>query len=81
MNEDRTTKRVLIAQPIGARRKNRPNLRWIDGLEKDLLVLRTSNWRTLAERRLAWKRRPNPLWSIVPLRKGGILCINNRRAK
>ncbi|GFV38170.1 uncharacterized protein TNCV_709931 [Trichonephila clavipes] len=27
-----------------------------DGLEKDILVLITKNWRTLAERRLAWKR-------------------------
>ncbi|GFX59530.1 uncharacterized protein TNCV_2034581 [Trichonephila clavipes] len=38
MNEDRTTKKVFSAQPIGTRRKGRPNLRWIDGLEKDLLV-------------------------------------------
>ncbi|GFY01071.1 hypothetical protein TNCV_5075381 [Trichonephila clavipes] len=43
------------AQPIGIRKKGRPNLRWIDDLEKDLLVLRTKNWRTLARRRLAWK--------------------------
>ncbi|GFW15123.1 uncharacterized protein TNCV_172701 [Trichonephila clavipes] len=56
MNEDRTTKKVFNAQPTGTRRKGRPNLRWIDGLEKDLLVLRTRNWRTLAGRRLAWKR-------------------------
>ncbi|GFV54452.1 hypothetical protein TNCV_2865361 [Trichonephila clavipes] len=34
----------------------RPNFRWIDGLEKDLLVLRTKNWRTPTGRRLAWKR-------------------------
>ncbi|GFU20102.1 uncharacterized protein TNCV_1192371 [Trichonephila clavipes] len=56
MNEDRTTKKVFNAQPIGSRRKGRPNLRWIDDLEKDLLDLRTRNWRTLAGRRLAWKR-------------------------
>ncbi|GFS78561.1 uncharacterized protein TNCV_3147931 [Trichonephila clavipes] len=56
MDEDRTTKKVFNAQPIGSRRKGRPNLRWIDDLEKDLLVLRTKNWRTLAGRRLAWKR-------------------------
>ncbi|GFU01933.1 hypothetical protein TNCV_1524231 [Trichonephila clavipes] len=31
-------------------------IHWVDGLEKDLLVLRTRNWRTLAGRRLAWKR-------------------------
>ncbi|GFW51175.1 uncharacterized protein TNCV_3594571 [Trichonephila clavipes] len=41
MNEDRTTKKVFNAQPIGPRRKGRPNFRWIDGLDKDLLVLRT----------------------------------------
>ncbi|GFW12555.1 uncharacterized protein TNCV_818071 [Trichonephila clavipes] len=41
MNEDRTTRKVFIAQPIGTRRKGRPNFRWIDGLEKDLLDLRT----------------------------------------
>ncbi|GFW11772.1 uncharacterized protein TNCV_1083181 [Trichonephila clavipes] len=48
LDEDRTTKRDFNAQPNGTRRKGRPNLRWIDGLEKDLLV-----WRTLAGRRLA----------------------------
>ncbi|GFV59743.1 uncharacterized protein TNCV_1908141 [Trichonephila clavipes] len=41
MNEDRTTKKFFNAQPIGTRRKGRPNLRRIDGLEKDLVVLRT----------------------------------------
>ncbi|GFS95126.1 hypothetical protein TNCV_2704801 [Trichonephila clavipes] len=40
MNEDRTTKKVFNARPIDTRIKGRPNLRWIDGLEKDLLVLR-----------------------------------------
>ncbi|GFT55027.1 uncharacterized protein TNCV_2325361 [Trichonephila clavipes] len=55
MNEDRTTKKFFKAQPIVTRRKGRSNLRWIDGLEKDLLVLRTRNWRTLAER-MACKR-------------------------
>ncbi|GFX84436.1 uncharacterized protein TNCV_1602291 [Trichonephila clavipes] len=53
---DRTTKKVFNAQPIGTRRKGRPNLRWIYDLEKDLLVLRAKIWRTLAGRRLAWKR-------------------------
>ncbi|GFW81484.1 uncharacterized protein TNCV_2881621 [Trichonephila clavipes] len=56
MSEDCTTKKVFDAQPIGTRRKGRPNLRWIDGPEKDLLVLRTGNWRTLAGRRQAWKK-------------------------
>ncbi|GFW60786.1 uncharacterized protein TNCV_2672071 [Trichonephila clavipes] len=55
MDEDRTTKKVFKAQPIGTRRKSRPNLRWIDGQEKYLLVLRTKNLRSLT-RRLALKR-------------------------
>ncbi|GFS95152.1 uncharacterized protein TNCV_2704981 [Trichonephila clavipes] len=73
MNEDSITKKVFNAQPMGTRRKGRPNFKRIDGLEKDLLVLRTGNWRTLAGRRLAWKRLlekisisisslPPPLW-------------------
>ncbi|GFW96511.1 uncharacterized protein TNCV_2845681 [Trichonephila clavipes] len=56
MNEDGTTKKVFNAEPISVRRKGRPNNRWIDGLEKNLLVLRTRHWRILAGRRLAWKR-------------------------
>ncbi|GFW09633.1 uncharacterized protein TNCV_3997391 [Trichonephila clavipes] len=56
MNEDRTTEKVFNVQPIGTRRKGRPNLKWIDGLAKDLLILKTENWRTLAGRRLVWKR-------------------------
>ncbi|GFT30203.1 uncharacterized protein TNCV_3466711 [Trichonephila clavipes] len=56
MEEDHTTKKFFNAQPIGTRRKGRPNPRWIDDLEKDLIVLRTKNWRILVERRMAWKR-------------------------
>ncbi|GFX50590.1 uncharacterized protein TNCV_2721771 [Trichonephila clavipes] len=33
MEEDRITKKVFNAQPISTRRKGRPNLRRIDGLE------------------------------------------------
>ncbi|GFU80516.1 uncharacterized protein TNCV_533901 [Trichonephila clavipes] len=50
MDEDCTTKKVFNAQPTGTRRKGRPNFRWIDGLEKDFLVLRTKNWRALSGR-------------------------------
>ncbi|GFY10893.1 uncharacterized protein TNCV_1124151 [Trichonephila clavipes] len=34
MDENRTTKKVLNPQPISIRKKGRPNLRWIDGLEQ-----------------------------------------------
>ncbi|GFY33939.1 uncharacterized protein TNCV_4596471 [Trichonephila clavipes] len=56
MNENRTTEKVFNVQPIVTRRKDRLNLRGIDGLEKYLAVLRTRYWRKLAGRRLAWKR-------------------------
>ncbi|GFV19879.1 uncharacterized protein TNCV_481051 [Trichonephila clavipes] len=55
MNENRTNKKVFYVQPIGIRRKGRPNLRWIDDLEKDLFVLKTKNWRTLARSIMVWK--------------------------
>ncbi|GFW44179.1 uncharacterized protein TNCV_3855401 [Trichonephila clavipes] len=56
MDENRTTKNVFNAQPIGTRRNGEPNLRWIDDLEKDILILITKNWRSLPRRRMAWKR-------------------------
>ncbi|GFX90333.1 hypothetical protein TNCV_3849081 [Trichonephila clavipes] len=57
MNEDCITKMSSMpnAQPISPRRKGRPNPRWMNGPEKDLL-LRTKNWRVLAGRRVAWKK-------------------------
>ncbi|GFY27647.1 uncharacterized protein TNCV_910981 [Trichonephila clavipes] len=56
MDKDHTTKKVFDAKPFGIRRKGKPNLKWTEGLEKDLLVVRTKNWRTLAGRRMALKR-------------------------
>ncbi|GFU92399.1 uncharacterized protein TNCV_824251 [Trichonephila clavipes] len=56
MNKDCTNKKVFNSQPIGTRRNGRLNLNWTHDLEKDLLILRTRNWRTLAGRRLTWKR-------------------------
>ncbi|GFU80522.1 uncharacterized protein TNCV_533961 [Trichonephila clavipes] len=44
MDKNRTTNKVFNTLPTGTRRKGWPNLRWIDGLEKDLLVLRDKNW-------------------------------------
>ncbi|GFT53070.1 hypothetical protein TNCV_4232131 [Trichonephila clavipes] len=55
LDKNRTTEKVFNVQPIDIRRNGKPNFRWIDDVEEDLLVLRTKNWRTLAERRLAWK--------------------------
>ncbi|GFU19559.1 hypothetical protein TNCV_21331 [Trichonephila clavipes] len=66
-------KKVFNAQPIGTRIKGRPNFKWIDDLEKDLLVLRTKTWRKLAGRRLAIKTASwvgqDPPWAVEPQRK------------
>ncbi|GFU96353.1 hypothetical protein TNCV_89301 [Trichonephila clavipes] len=56
MDENRTTKKVFNAHPIGTRRKIRPNIRRIDGLEKDPLILRTKNWRISAGRRVTGRK-------------------------
>ncbi|GFW91232.1 hypothetical protein TNCV_736471 [Trichonephila clavipes] len=71
MNEDRTTKKVFDAQPIGTRRKGRPNLRWIDGLEKYLLALRTRFGEHQEEEGWPGKDFFRPPWAVVPLRKEG----------
>ncbi|GFU88745.1 uncharacterized protein TNCV_4444221 [Trichonephila clavipes] len=69
-------KKVFNAQPIGPRRKDRSNLRWIDGLEKDIIVLRNKNWRTLEGRRLAcgkgFLRRPKPTLSCRVTEEGNV---------
>ncbi|GFY00574.1 uncharacterized protein TNCV_2139711 [Trichonephila clavipes] len=56
MQENHITKKVFDAQPMSTRRKGRQNFGWIDGLEKNRLVLRTRRWRIPARRRLDWKR-------------------------
>ncbi|GFU58238.1 hypothetical protein TNCV_2886261 [Trichonephila clavipes] len=60
--------------------KGRPNLRWTDDLEKDFLVLRTKNWRTLAGRRLAcvkkgFLRRPRPTLGYRATEEGTLLQL------
>ncbi|GFX15395.1 uncharacterized protein TNCV_3303241 [Trichonephila clavipes] len=56
IDENRTTKKSSIPNQLATRRKSRPNLRWINILEKHLLVLRAKSRRTLAGRRLFRKR-------------------------
>ncbi|GFW83497.1 hypothetical protein TNCV_4589981 [Trichonephila clavipes] len=63
MNENRTTKKVFNVEPIGTRGKGRPNLRWVDGLDKDLLVSGLGIRELLAGRSWHGKgflRRPRP---------------------
>jgi hypothetical protein len=43
-------KRLMIVKPEGKRKKGRPRMRWIDGVEKDLRSLGMVNWRAKAQR-------------------------------
>jgi hypothetical protein len=36
MNDEEPTNKLKLGKPDGTRRRGRPKLRWIDGLEKDL---------------------------------------------
>ncbi|GFW46088.1 hypothetical protein TNCV_3277051 [Trichonephila clavipes] len=63
-----------------AHKEGRPNLRWIDCLEKDLLVLRIKNWRTLA--REGWPGKDfllsqGPPWAVETLRKERTIFIHS----
>ncbi|GFS56291.1 hypothetical protein TNCV_2769531 [Trichonephila clavipes] len=63
----------LQCQPIGTRRKGRPNLSWIDSLEKDQLVLKIKNWRTLVGKGWSGKsflRRPRTTLSCRATEEG-----------
>lgn len=56
MEEDRIVKKTFDARPTGTRRRGRPNLRWLDTLERDLSILRIKNWKSIAKGRTAWKK-------------------------
>lgn len=55
MNSERSTLKIFLARPTGTRARGRPNLRWVDCLERDLTILRVKNWKTMAKRRTAWR--------------------------
>jgi hypothetical protein len=38
MNDEKPTKKLMLGKPDGTRRRGRPKLRWIDGLEKDHII-------------------------------------------
>jgi hypothetical protein len=39
-------KRLIIVKPEWKRKKGRPRMRWMDGVEKDLKNLGVVNWKT-----------------------------------
>ncbi|GFX17061.1 hypothetical protein TNCV_4265871 [Trichonephila clavipes] len=74
MDENSITKNVFNVQPIGTGRKGRPNLRWIDGLEKYFLDLRNKNWRIYNQEE-GWRgkgflRRPRSTLNCLATEEG-----------
>ena len=54
MKDDRTNKRILLARPIGDRKRGRPRLRWADCLQRDFNTIRAKDWKAVACRRKDW---------------------------
>jgi hypothetical protein len=42
-------KRLMIVEPEGKRKKGRPRIRWMDGVEKDLRNLGVVSWKAKAQ--------------------------------
>ncbi|GFX27063.1 hypothetical protein TNCV_439691 [Trichonephila clavipes] len=74
------SKKVFNAQSISTRRKGKPNLRYINGLEKDLLVLRTKNSRTFNRKKAGLEKTSRegegPPWAVEPLGKEGYIHMH-----
>ncbi|GFU73787.1 hypothetical protein TNCV_554151 [Trichonephila clavipes] len=56
MNEDRCCKKIFLEKPMGNRPRGRPQLRWIDCVEKDLNILKAKNQETVSRRRDARRK-------------------------
>jgi hypothetical protein len=49
-------KRLMIVKPEGKRKKGRPRMRWIDGVEYDLRSLGVVNWKAKAQEKDGWRK-------------------------
>jgi hypothetical protein len=48
-------KEIFSGRPAGSRSIERPKLRWLDGVERDLRLLEVDDWRSMAEDRVTWR--------------------------
>ena len=56
MEEQSTTRTVLVAVVEGRRQRGRPKLRWEDGVMGDVRKLGERNWRNAARNRDNWQK-------------------------
>jgi hypothetical protein len=54
VEDDRMVKKLTNWKPFGKRPAGRPKNRWIDGILKELQVLKVKNWKELIGNRKEW---------------------------
>ena len=55
MDDNLPARRVLFNKPVGARRRGRPRIRWMQDVEADLVSQGIRNWKMKAADRDTWK--------------------------
>jgi hypothetical protein len=55
MQDNLPRKKITLDKPEGRRRVGRPNLRWMDGVMRDVERLGIKNWRIKARDRDGWR--------------------------
>ena len=61
MNNDRTPQKIFNTKPDGVRRAGRPKLRWEDGVDQDMRILKVKNRKKVALDRDEWAKLLNTL--------------------
>jgi hypothetical protein len=64
MEENSPCKKITFSQPEGSRKKERPELRWLDSVLKDVKLLKVETWWEKTLDRNIWggsSRRPRSI--------------------
>ncbi|KAJ4448936.1 hypothetical protein ANN_00328 [Periplaneta americana] len=54
MSDVRIHKKILNGNPGGQRRRGRPRIRWLEGVEEDLRKMGYRNWKAISQDRDNW---------------------------
>jgi hypothetical protein len=56
MQDNLQCKKITLDKPEGRRRVGRPNIRWMDGVMRDVERLGVRNWKSKAKDGDGWRR-------------------------